>query len=55
MTHVLPPEPPQPVRPLSSYAKEQEIFHAKARAIKKRRQLRRFVKLKKWLKQPLGR
>lgn len=37
---------------MSSYAKEQEIFRAKADAIKKRRQLRRFVMLKLWVRDP---
>lgn len=51
MAHVLPPKPPLPARPLTNYAKEQEIFRAKARANKKRRHLRRLVKFKRWFTQ----
>lgn len=49
--YLLPSRPSEP-QPLSSYAKEREIFRAKANALKKRRQLRRFTLLKLWLRDP---
>ncbi len=49
--YLLPSHPPEP-QPMSSYAKEREIFRAKAGALKKRRQLRRFALLKLWLRDP---
>ncbi len=49
--YLLPSRPSEP-QPLSSYAKEREIFRAKAHALKKRRQLRRFALLKLWLREP---
>ncbi len=49
--YLLPSRPTEP-QPLSSYAKEREIFLAKAQAQKKRRQLRRFAMLKLWLRDP---
>ncbi len=48
---LLPTKPIEP-QPKSSYAKERDIFLAKAQAIKKRRQLRRFAILKLWLRDP---
>ena len=52
MNYYLLPSRPNESQPLSSYAKEQEIFRAKAHALKKRRQLRRFALLKLWLRDP---
>lgn len=52
MNFYLLPSRPSETQPLSSYAKEREIFRAKAHALKKRRQLRRFALLKLWLRDP---
>ncbi len=41
-----------PPLPKSGFAQERDFYRSKARALKKRRQLRRFAVLKLWLRDP---